>query len=69
MPAFAATTIDALGRRRTRVWDAADSTELRAQLRAASLWPVRIAPAQPDRRLARLTLRSRDLIALLHQLE
>ena len=69
MPAFAATTIDSLGRRRTRVWDAADATALRNRLRAASLWTVRIAPAQSDRRLAHLTLRPRDLIALLHQLE
>lgn len=69
MPAFAATTIDALGRQRTRIWEAADPATLRNRLRAASLWPVRIAPAQPDKRLARLTLRPRDLIALLHQLE
>ena len=69
MPAFAATTIDALGRRRTRVWDAADATTLRTRLRAESLWAVRIAPAPPDKRLASLTLRPRDLIALLHQLE
>lgn len=69
MPAFAATIIDAHGRRRTRVWESADATTLRTQLRAESLWPVRIAPAQPEQRLARLTLRPRDLIALLHQLE
>ena len=69
MPAFAATTIDALGRQRTRIWDAADTATLRNRLRAESLWTVRIAPAQPDKRLARLTLRPRDLVALLHQLE
>lgn len=69
MPAFATITIDALGRRRTGIWEAADPSALREKLRAASLWPVRIAPAPPDKRLARLTLRSRDLIALLHQLE
>lgn len=69
MPAFTATTIDALGRRRTGVWDAADTAELRARLRAESIWPVRIAPAQPNQRIARLTLRPRELIALLHQLE
>jgi type II secretory pathway component PulF len=69
MPAFAATTIDAFGRQRTRVWEAADTATLRNRLRAESLWPVCIAPAQPDKRLARLTLRPRDLIALLHQLE
>ncbi|MDP3070025.1 MAG: type II secretion system F family protein [Opitutaceae bacterium] len=69
MPAFAATTIDALGRRRTGVWNAADTAELRTRLRAESLWPVRIAPARPNKRLAHLTLRPRELIALLHQLE
>ncbi len=69
MPAFSATVIDALGRQRSGVWDAADATALRARLHAESLWPVRIAGVRPDRRLARLALPARDLIALLHQLE
>ncbi|MBL9186729.1 MAG: type II secretion system F family protein [Opitutaceae bacterium] len=69
MPAFAATVIDALGRERSGVWDAADATALRARLRAESLWPVRIAGARPDRRFARLSLPTRELVALLHQLE
>ncbi|MEO5959559.1 MAG: type II secretion system F family protein, partial [Opitutaceae bacterium] len=69
MPAFAATTIDALGRRQTQIRDAADIADLRVRLRSESLWPVQIAPARPDQRLARLNLRSRELIALLHQLE
>ena len=69
MPTFAAITIDALGRRHSGRWDAADAAALRTRLRAQSLWPVRITAARPDARLARLTLRSRDLIALLHQLE
>ncbi len=69
MPAFTATTVDAFGRRRTGIWDAPDSSALRVRLRAEALWPVRIAPAPPDTRIARLKLRPRDLIALLHQLE
>ena len=69
MPAFAITTIDALGRRASRIREAEDVTDLRARLRAESLWPVRITPARPDRKLTRLTLPSRELIALLHQLE
>lgn len=69
MPAFTATVIDALGRQRSGVWDAADATALRARLRSESLWPVRIAGAKPDRRLVRLKLPARDLVALLHQLE
>jgi type II secretory pathway component PulF len=69
MPAFAITTIDGLGRRRSRVREAADVADLRTRLRAESLWPVRIAPAHAALRPQRLTLRSRDLIALLHQLE
>ena len=69
MPAFAITTIDALGRRQSRVREADDVADLRLRLRAESLWAIRIGPARPDRRLARLKLPSRDLIALLHQLE
>lgn len=69
MPAFSALTIDAFGRRHSGEWDAPDADALRTRLRAQSLWPVRIVPARPHARLARLTLRSRELIALLHQLE
>ena len=69
MPAFAITTIDGLGRRQSRVREAADVADLRTRLRAESLWPVRIAPARVATRQRRITLRSRDLIALLHQLE
>jgi len=69
MPAFSATTIDAFGRRQTGRWDAADADALRVRLRTQSLWPLRIAPARPDPRLARVTLRSRELVELLHQLE
>lgn len=69
MPVFSATVIDALGRQRSGVWDAPGSTALRARLRAESLWPVRIAATTPSRRLARLRLPTRDLVALLHQLE
>ncbi len=69
MPAFATTTIDGLGRRATRIRTADSLADLRARLRADGLWPVRIATAKPTRRLSRLKLPARDLVALLHQLE
>lgn len=69
MPAFTATTLDALGRRHTGVWEAPDAGALRTRLRAQSLWPLRIAPARPDAKLVRLMLPTRDLVPLLHQLE
>lgn len=69
MPTFAAITLDALGRRRNGLWEAADEPSLRHRLRAESLWPLRISRARPNRTNARLRLPSRDLVALLHQLE
>lgn len=69
MPAFAATVIDAQGRRRTATWEGADEAQVRGKLRAQALWPVRIEPVGQSPRLARLTLPRREFIALLHQLE
>lgn len=68
MPAFAVTTIDHLGHRRSFRAAAPDEPALRATLRARSLWPVRIAPVAA-RKLRRLTLPTADFIALMHQLE
>lgn len=69
MPSFVATTIDPFGRRHRGVWDAADALTLRQRLRTESLWPLRIERLRVEPRLARLKLSSRDLVALLHQLE
>lgn len=69
MPAFAATVIDPLGRSRVLRDEASDAAELRARLRAKNLWPVRVEPAAPDRRLARLALPTREFVAVLNQLE
>lgn len=69
MPAFAATVIDPLGRRRSFEDDAADAAEFRERLRARNLWALNVQPVRPDRRLARLTLPLREFIAVLNQLE
>ena len=69
MPAFTATVIDPLGRRRLLVDDAPDAAQLRQRLRARNLWPVRVEPVQPSRRLGRLKLSTRDFVGLLNQLE
>jgi len=69
MPAFAATVIDPLGRRRLLVDDAPDATQLRQRLRAKNLWPVKVEPARPSRKLGRIRLSTRDFIGLLNQLE
>src|SRR5258708_4236506 len=69
MPTFAATVIDPLGRRCSFTGDAPDAAQLRQRLRAQNLWPVRVEPAQPDAKLARLLLPTREFVALLNQLE
>ena len=69
MPAYSVITLDAFGRRRCGDHDAPDLESLRARLRADALWVVGIAPVRPKRHQVRLTLRPRELIALLHQLE
>ncbi len=69
MPAFAATVIDALGHRRFLRDDAPDAAHLRQRLRAQNLWPLRIEPELPNRKLARLALPTREFVALLHQFE
>jgi type II secretory pathway component PulF len=69
MPSFTATVIDPLGRRRSFVDDAPDAAQLRQRLRARNLWPVRVEPARPSRRLVRLRLSTRDFVELLNQLE
>ena len=69
MPAFAATVIDPLGRRRSLNDEALDAAQLHQRLRARNLWPVRVEPARADRRLARLVLPTREFVALLNQLE
>ena len=68
MPAFAATAVDALGRRHTFMDEAPDAAQFRAALRARNFWPVRVEPVRPSRRFARQTLPTRDFIALLDQL-
>jgi type II secretory pathway component PulF len=69
MPAFTATVIDPFGRRRSLVDDAPDAAQLRQRLRAKNLWPVRVEPARPNRKLGRLRLSTRDFVGLLNQLE
>ncbi len=69
MPAFSVITLDAFGHRRIGYHDAPDLAALRARLRAESRWVVHIRAVRPDRAQARLTLRPRELIALLHQWE
>lgn len=69
MPAFAINAIDRAGTRRVFREDAASEAELRLQLRAKSLWPVRISVVAADRKLARLVLPAPEFVGLLHQLE
>ena len=69
MPAFAINAIDRAGTRRFFHEDAASEAELRLQLRAKSLWPVRIRAVAGNRKLARLVLPAPEFIGLLHQLE
>jgi type II secretory pathway component PulF len=69
MPAFAINAIDRAGVRRFLREDAPSEATLRVQLRAQSLWPVRIREVRADRKLARLTLPAPEFVGLLHQLE
>jgi type II secretory pathway component PulF len=69
MPAFAINAIDRAGVRRFLREDASSEATLRVQLRAQSLWPVRIREVRADRKLARLTLPAPEFVGLLHQLE
>ncbi|PAW65464.1 MAG: hypothetical protein B9S38_15265 [Verrucomicrobiia bacterium Tous-C4TDCM] len=69
MPAFAINAIDRAGCRRFLREDAPSEATLRVQLRAQSLWPVRIREVRADRKLARLTLPAPEFVGLLHQLE
>jgi hypothetical protein len=66
MPAFAINAIDRAGARRFFREDAASEAELRLQLRAKSLWPVRIRRSRGTK-LARLVLPAPEFIGLLHQ--
>jgi type II secretory pathway component PulF len=69
MPAFAIYAIDRTGIRRFLREDAPSEATLRVQLRAKSLWPVRIKNVPTNRKLARLVLSAPEFIGLLHQLE
>lgn len=69
MPDYAVSAIDRQGIRRSLREAAPDEPSLRAKLRAGALWPVRIRPVAPGRKLARLRLPVGDFIPLLHQLE
>lgn len=69
MPAYAVSVIDRAGIRRSFREAAPDEPSLREQLRAQTLWPVRIRPLDGDRKLARTTLPVPDFVGLLHQLE
>ena len=69
MPAFAINAIDRAGVRRFLREDASSEATLRVQLRAQSLWPVRIREVRADRKLSRLTLPAPEFVGLLHQLE
>lgn len=69
MPAFAINAIDQTGARQSFRETAPDESTLRGQLRARSLWPVRIQEVPVDRKLARLVVPAPEFIELLHQLE
>jgi type II secretory pathway component PulF len=69
MPAYAVNAIDRAGIRRSFREAAPDERALREILRQRALWPVRIRPATPARRLAQLTIPIGDFVPLLHQLE
>lgn len=69
MTMYSAIFVDREGRRGRGIFEARDTHDLQGKLRAQSLWPVRIRAMAPDPRLRRLTLRVRDLVQLLHQLE
>jgi general secretion pathway protein F len=69
MPAFAINAIDSAGARRFLREAAPSEASLRLQLRARSLWPVRIREVPTDRKHARLRLPAPEFIGLLHQLE
>ncbi len=69
MPVFAVSAVDRMGNRRSLREAAPDPLVLREKLRVQALWPVRIEPLPPSRRLTGLALPSRDFVAVLHQLE
>jgi general secretion pathway protein F len=69
MPAFSALVLDGQGNRQRLIRQGPDEAQVRAGLRAQSLWPLRIRQARHRRNLARLKLPTRDFIALLHQLD
>lgn len=69
MPAFAVSVVDRTGNRRSLREAAPDEPALREKLRAQALWPVRIRPIPPPRKLTRLSVPTREFVAVLHQLE
>lgn len=69
MTAYAATFIDAQGRRRTDRFEARDPQRLRQALREQSLWLVNAREVRPSRKFTRLTIPVSEFVPLLHQLE
>lgn len=69
MPAYVISAIDRSGIRRSFRDAAPDEPALREKLRQKALWPVRIRPVAPARKLARLTIPVGEFVPLLHQLE
>jgi general secretion pathway protein F len=69
MPAYTVSAIDRSGIRRSFREAAPDEPTLREKLRTRALWPLRIQPVAPPRKLARLTIPVGDFVPLLHQLE
>lgn len=69
MPAFKAIVVDGGGRRRVHHAEAANEQELRADLRARALWPVRVRLAEVNSSESRLTVPVGEFVPWLHQLE
>jgi type II secretory pathway component PulF len=69
MPIFKVSIIDRHGAHRAFREEAANEPELRERVRARGLWPLSIQPEWSWRSPARLTLPTRDFVALLHQLD
>lgn len=69
MSAFAATYIDASGRRRNGRFEATTSDQVVHLLRTKALWPVSVRPLRPSRREAGMTISPGDFVPFLHQFE
>lgn len=69
MSAFAATYIDAAGRRRSGRFEATSTEQVLQLLRSKAVWPVSVRQLKPNRRHAGLTIPPGEFVPFLHQFE